>query len=113
MLYQEDISTLQRREKVDEQVVTYGLFALGVVLSILIPYGIEWANDRVKFSAKYVVGRLLGAALAIMPFLTGMVDTLEGIDPVGAFVYGWFASSVGRQAQKVYDLGKSKLGNGG
>ncbi len=95
-----------------EQTITYILFGLGVVLSILIPYGIEWSNDRVKFSGKYVVGRLLGAALAIVPFLTGMVDMLDGIDPAGAFVYGWFASSVGRQAQKVYSLGKSKLGNG-
>lgn len=96
----------------DEQVITYGLFISGVVLSILIPYGINWANDRVKFSGKYLIGRLLGSALAIIPFLTGMVDTLEGIDPAGAFIYGWFASSVGRQAQKVYDLSKSKKGNG-
>lgn len=92
----------------DEQVITYGVFVLGVVLSILVPYGIEWANDRVKFSGKYVIGRLLGAGLAVIPFLTGMVDTLTGLDPVNAFVYGWFASSVGRQAQKVYDLGRSK-----
>lgn len=88
----------------------YIAFAGGVILSILVPYLIEWANERVKFSARYIIGRLLAAGIALIPFITGMVTAIASLDLLGAFVYGWFASDVGRQGQKVYDLGRLKFG---
>ena len=90
-----------------EETIAYILFVVGVLGSIFIPYVLEWADRRVKFDYRYLIGRVLGSVIAIIPFLAGMVETLSTLDPVGAFVYGWFASEIGRQGQKAYRLVRS------
>lgn len=86
-----------------EQTLIALLFAAGALARVVLPYLQVWVTSREPFDWRKVVGQILGAAVIIIPTLTGLVDQLAQASPAAAVVIGWGAADIGRQGQKVYD----------
>ena len=89
-----------------ELVAPYILFALGVAGRVIIPY-IQAAlatDGPLKFDVRYLIGQLLSAAVALIPLVAGQefIEQIGTLSLVGAALYGWGASDIGREVQKVF-----------
>ena len=93
-------------------------YIIGVVLSVLVPYLLKWLEDKtIKFDWRYIIGRLLVAALALVPVLAspGFIETLSSLlvslHPLTFFFsllsMGWGASEIGWKAQSAGELRKT------
>lgn len=87
----------------NEQTLIALLFAAGALARVVLPYIKVWLESRQPFNWRQVVGQVVGAAIVIIPALTGIVDQLAQASPAAAVVVGWGAADVGREAQKWYD----------
>lgn len=84
-------------------------FGGGAVLSVLLPFLRNWVEEKAPFNWRQLVGQLLAAAIAILGQITGLAESLAGVGAVQAVAIGWGVSSMGRLAQKTYDLARARL----
>lgn len=90
-------------------------YVSGVSVSIILPYVVEYLKTGVAFDFGMIAGRLLTAAVGLLPVIassTFISDLLAQLNAagyglstawlfVGAFFAGWGLSQSGRDAQKA------------
>lgn len=84
--------------------LVYLIFVLGVLCRVVIPYLMEWTQSHDPFDARYLVGQLLGAIIAAIPFIftTGFMNDFAGMELIAVFGYGWGFTDIGRRLDKGY-----------
>lgn len=88
-----------------ETVAPYLFFVVGVIGRVVIPYvkaRID-SSEPLSFDWRYLVGQLIGAAVALVPLVAGdeFLSQIGSLSWLGAILYGWGSGDVGRTLQKV------------
>ena len=91
----------------------YLVYAIGVALSIAVPYLVAYLDRGDAFVWRKVVGQVIVAFVTILPVLgseefavtlTVMYQTINPLTLVFAVLsMGWGVSNIGRTGQKAYD----------
>lgn len=86
-------------------------YILGVLLSVTVPYVLEWLGSQKPFDWRYLIGRVLGAIGFLVPvfaspdFWDKLANLAGGLSSLALFFYalalGYGASQIGRIVQKA------------
>ena len=79
------------------------LFVGGALARVVLPYLQVWFTSHKPFQWRKVLGHVIGAAILIIPAITGLANEVAEASVPGAVVIGWGAADIGRQGQKVID----------
>lgn len=86
------------------------VYLLGVGARIVWPYAVAYLTKPQSFVWEKAKGQMISAAVGLVTVILsgmiepGFVETLGAAGWVGAFVAGYGAAAVGRQAKKTLDL---------
>lgn len=91
-------------------ITLYLVCALGIVSRTIIPYLVVLKdNPGTKFDAKFLLPVAIGIILNLLvaPFVFGAIPT--GADWIAAYIVGWGATDISREALKVVGSNVSAL----
>ena len=84
-------------------ILPWFVFGLGVTGRVVLPYlqARFAADEPLSFDWRYLVGQLIGAAVALVPMIAApdFVAEFSGLSLVALLAYGWGAGDVGRTLQ--------------
>jgi len=84
-------------------------FIGGALGRIFLPYLREWFRSDIKFDWKFLIGQVIGVAIALIPtiFIDKWMNALATMTWIASVSMGWAMADVGRESQKTLNVIKN------